>query len=552
MQIAQNWRETFPTLTDRSTAPLYYLVGTMALYAILTPALYRPYESTVWHIVAYTVLALVALGGAGVRYSVGTRAYAIILKTIVALCLFYVLASRIDLAPGLGASQPLVTHEFVFGWYVAVACGVIAFFRPSFAIVPMAYIIWQKQQLTAIFGLHIDWMDYFTVIESGTLLVLGLLFLDLLQKRFGSLDFEHSFVNQSRHPSVLSIHPANLLVLLAVALHFGNYFYAGAIKLGLGLQHPLFWVLDNPTQTLLPAALESGVLPISFSSWLSESAYTIMVQGHVLSNLMTVLIQLFAVVAIARVRWAIITTILYDVLHVGIFVVTGIFFWKFIILNLAIVAALSTLRIPSLPRRLKLFFCSTVILSPFVFQIMPSFAWLDSPSMNSIHIIAVTDDSSEYRVPSNYFLSSSVTFAQHRAIWPGRGPLTSATWGTSRNAEMTEKGRTCDWGYEDGDLPIANWFVEKDRISSFVQRHHHQILSMVNDRGLINYDLFPHHIFTMPWEFTDFKALDKRRISKYRYEISTLCLSYENGNLNRDVMWSTQFDIPLGGPGGIR
>jgi hypothetical protein len=123
--------------------------------------------------------------------------------------------------------------------------------------------------------------------------------------------------------------------------------------------------------------------------------------------------------------------------------------------------------------------------------------------------------------------------------------LTTETWGTSRNAEIMRKGQACEWGYDGGDLPIASWHVAKEGIARFIRRHHQQILSMVDEHGLYNYDLFPHHIFSMPWVLTNFKALDKRRITKYRYEINTLCLSYEDGKLNRDVMWSAGFDIPL-------
>lgn len=545
MQVTRNWRYLFPNLTDRALAPFYFLIGAMAVYAAFTPLLYAPYRSAGWHLVACLLLALITLGGATVRYDLGTRAYRVLLRSIVALCVFYIFTSRMSIAPDLIDSQSVLARELKYGWMVAVACGVIAMFRPSFAIVPLMYIVWHKQQLTQVFGLHIDWMDHFTVIETGAVLTLGYLFFALLRVRFASSMFEYRSAGETPGRTGISIHPIDLLVIVAVALHFGNYFYAGMIKLALGLHHPLLWVLDNQTQTLLPAALESGVLPISFSSSLTHFAYEALADVRVLTNFITISTQLLAVVAITRIRWAILITLCYDVLHVMIFILSGIFFWKFIILNLAIVAALSTMQIRVIPRRLKIFFCSTIVLSPLVFQIMPSYAWLDSRSMNSVHIVAVTEDGAEYRVPSNYFLGASVTFAQHRLIWPEYGPLTTQTWGTTRNHDVMLKGLACDWDYADGALPIASWHAPKEQISNFIRRHHRQMLTLVDETGFYDYDLFPHHIFSTPWVFTDFKALDKRRIAKYRYEIKALCVSYEDGTLKKDVMWSNQFDISL-------
>ncbi|MCG8547984.1 MAG: hypothetical protein MJE12_27620 [Alphaproteobacteria bacterium] len=429
-------------------------------------------------------------------------------------------------------------------------CGVVGFFRPSFGLVPIIYIIWQKQQLTSVFHLNIDWMDHFTVIETGITLILGYLVYALGRRVYGEQIFNYPYSTGDK--KLVSIHAIDLLVLTAIALHFGNYFYAGVIKLGLGLQHPLFWVLDNQTQYLMLAGLESAVLPISFSETLTAVSYGIMSNVKVLTNFVTISTQLLAVVAIARIRWAILITIAYDILHVTIFVLTGIFFWKFIILNLAIVAGLSTMRFGPIPRRLKVLLCAIVVCSPAVFQIMPSYAWLDGRTMNSVKVIAVTDDGQEFRVPSNYFLGTSVTFAQHRAVWPQRGPASTETWATTRNADVMRRSLNCEWGHSEGNLPLASWPIPKAQMTGFIQRHHQQILSLADERGFVEYDLFPHHIFSVPWEFTEFRALDKRRIVKYRYQNETICLNYENGQLKRDVMWSAGFDIPLAEAGAIR
>jgi hypothetical protein len=67
----------------------------------------------------------------------------------------------------------------------------------------------------------------------------------------------------------------------------------------------------------------------------------------------------------------------------------------------------------------------------------------------------------------------------------------------------------------------------------------------VDENGYVDYDLFPHHIFSMPWHFEDFKQLDKRRIVSFRYENQAVCIGYEDGNLTKQKKYGATFDIPL-------
>jgi len=340
------------------------------------------------------------------------------------------------------------------------------------------------------------------------------------------------------------LHPIDVLVLFAVALHFGNYLYAGLIKAALG-DNPVDWVLNNKTEILVLMAWDSAVLPLSFSESLSSVTYELIANIRILTNLITITIQLLAAVAIVRIRWAILITLSYDLLHIVIFITTGIFFWKFILLNLAVIVALSTMANYNVPRRLKLALPGAVFFSPFVFLILPSFAWLDTPSVNQVRLYAVADDGSKYRVPTNYFFSASINAAQDRWVWPEFGPFPTLTWGTTRNNAVAKAAQRCDWERKDDEPLKSPYGLPKRQIERFIRRNHIQILSMIDEKGQIDYDIFPHHIFSMPWYFVDFKKLDKRRIVSYRYESRAVCLDYENGRLNRQVMHSAHFDIVL-------
>ncbi len=549
MRSGTPYKELFPTFTDRANLPIYYLITVLVGYAILSRCLYDPnlpHFGGFRFIPAYIIVGAIAFSGINISYAGATLSFRILVRSIISFALFYVVASHFSVSDTLIADRPFADFELNHAWIIAALCGVAGYFRPSFAVVTLQYIVWQKRQLSEVFGLAVDWLDYFTLIETGMVLIVGYLIyrgfrLVVNIDQTTDADASHS-VDGTAKSTVLN--PVDMLVILAVALHFGNYFYAGLIKAYIG-SDPTFWFRENPTPFLTLAALESKVLPLSFSEGLTAFAYQTMDKIYPVTNLATIVIQLAALFAVIRIRWAIYATLAYDVLHVTIFVLTGIFFWKFILLNLAIVAALATMRTKKMSVALQSFLSFVVVISPFVFHIFPSYAWLDSRSMNVVRLYAVTDDGREVQVPSNYFLGLSVTFTQHRLVWPEKGPVTTESWGVSKSMDQMRKSMACDWGHETGDLPTANLYYPKERISRLIRRYHGQALTMLDGEGRFEYDLYPHHIFSMPWFFEEFRMLDKRRIKAYRYESETLCLDFKDGKPQHRRLWHGTFDIPL-------
>jgi hypothetical protein len=529
-----------------ASLPAYFATVFLA-YVLFSATVYAQHLVGYRVYFVYAVVAAVVIGGSRISFASTTPSFRILTRSIVAFALFYIVTSHIPIADALVHDKPLTRFELDQLWMIAAGCGVIGFFRPSFGLVPLLYILWQKQQLTYVFAAPIEWMDYFTLVETGSFLILGCLLHALFRKVGMSSPAEADDDTPARTKTdrwTGSLHPINVLVLFAVALHFGNYFYAGLIKTTLG-DSPIDWFLHNRTELLVLAGWDNRVLPVSFRDGLPGLTYEAISNVRVVTNLITISIQLLAVVAIVRIRWAILITLSYDVLHLVIFVTTGIFFWKFILLNLAIVAALTLLATHDIPKKLKYALASAVVGSAFIFHILPSFAWLDTPSMNQVRLYAVTGDGTSYRVPSSYFLGTSVNFAQNRWVWPARGPFPTETWGTTRDNAVAEAARRCDWGGDSEGRLKPSFDLARSRIEEVVRRNHVQILSMADGNGRVDYDLFPHHIFSMPWYFEDFKKLDKRRIVAYRYESEAACLGYDNGRLTKQVKFRSTFDIPL-------
>jgi hypothetical protein len=540
-------RQQFPTILGGMHNPAFFFLSLFVAYIPFSHAIYDPHVADVRVYLVYGAVAAILVAGWKLGYAQATRAYRILTRSVIAFAMFYIATSHTKVADSLLAGKPLADFELNYFWIPALLCGGIGFFRPVFGLVPLLYVLWQKHQWMYVFDVPVEWMDYFTLLETGSFLIIGYA-IYALYRRMGlaSLDRETAAATAATNRAERKFHPVDLLVLFATALHFGNYFYAGLIKAALG-DSPVDWVLNNRTELLVLTAWDSSVLPVSFSDALSGFTYEAIAKIRVVTNFITIAIQLLAVVAIVRLRWAILVTLGYDVLHTIIFITTGIFFWKFIILNLAIVAALSAMGVAEIPRRLKMGLASTVILSPFVFHIMPSFAWLDTPAINQVRLIAIADDGNEYRVPSNYFLAASVNFAQNRWVWPGQGPFPTQTWGTTRNNRVAKEAQDCpNWDRTtERVFRTPSFGMPRERIERVVRRGHAQILSMVDENGHADYDLFPHHIFSMPWYFEDFKQLDKRRIVAFRYESQAVCIGYENGRLTKQRKHSATFDISL-------
>lgn len=512
---------------------LFFVACCTLVYWVVAMAIYPPGPTAPLGTYITKTLAI-ALLGCWVTYKDLPATVKILLRSAVVIAIAYVAISHVAIPEALVPKGRFEWALLNYGWVAVCLLGILGLVRPSFAIIPLQAIFWYKLALSDAFGTIITHIDYFTLIDTGTYVALGIVvYAAMLQWRPGLV----TITKTERS----NLHCLEALVLAAVAMHFGNYFYSWAIKAALG-PNPFFWITESYTPYLSLAALESGVLPMSFSEALTGKVYEGFAHIYALTNAATYVGQFLAIVAIIRIRWTIWVTLFYDAMHLGIFILTGIFFWKFILLNLAIVAALTPIRQKKVGADLRIGLVLLVGLSIVIFKVT-CFGWLDSRSMNYSRFIAVADGK-EYEVPSNYFLGLSVTFAQNRLVWPKDVPFATETWGAIYDYNLMRKANACTLA----DDPNGNrykFLTKKEDIVAIVQRHHALVLSLTDQNGLIEYNMYPHHIWSVPWRYADFHALDKRRIATFKYVSEAVCLGFEGGKLQRDVKWHGEFDIPV-------
>jgi hypothetical protein len=109
------------------------------------------------------------------------------------------------------------------------------------------------------------------------------------------------------------------------------------------------------------------------------------------------------------------------------------------------------------------------------------------------------------------------------------------------------KAVNCDFDSTEirGDLILTEFRAQENRIGQIMNRHHRWVLDHAAYWGGWYYDFYPHHIFSMPWSFAEFRRLDPKEIVKYRYVVEAVCLRFENGVVERKVLSVFQHDIDL-------
>ncbi|MEM1232147.1 MAG: hypothetical protein AAGI15_16535 [Pseudomonadota bacterium] len=463
-------------------------------------------------LVASLLLAMLLPG----RYPKGP-AVAILLRGL-CLCLG---GYALLLSDGFPRPEHMEARWFIeLGPALAALSAVLAWWRPGWALVPVTFVILHKALAASTTGVDLSMTDYQPLLDVALLLCFGATALSLL-------------------PAHQRSHAALLLFLCAVAVHFGNYFWSGLEKLR--LDGPWWrWLAHNETSNLLLAAQALGTLPLSDA--LATRLYPLIAASDRLLAVVVVASQLACLACISHRGRLIAITLFYDLTHLLIFLLTGILFWKWILLNIAIVLAARTLPRIALPRREQL---ALVLLIPCAAGLFyaAKLGWYDTRALVAPRLVAVDSDGQRTAVPSNYFLAASVTAAQHRLTRPD--PLTMGT-GTFGNAASDARRRAAE-----ADCPALVTRAGDEgvaRFAAFLQQHHRFVLSRLDPAGRLAYDRYPHHIFSSPGRYPELPRLDLRRIERYELTFDALCLEHDGTGFAPELIEQARYTIPLDGP----
>ncbi|MGB1077791.1 MAG: hypothetical protein ACPG05_05735, partial [Bdellovibrionales bacterium] len=317
--------------------------------------------------VVLIVPVLFAIIGTKIRVSEFPPSFRILLRTMAGVLAVYLLCAYPTM---LTTQQPEHVGFLVeYGRLFAVLAGFIGCFFLMWGLIPFTFLVWYKATQGDFLGLNLSHTDYFPLFEIGIFLIfLGVSF-KAVQRFLPEKEEE-----KSDDPKRLSV--MERVVLVSIAVHMANYFYSAMKKVVIG-ETPFAWIFENQTQYLLLTAKELGQLPIGFNDAFTNIVYTILDLTVLPTNALLFFGQLFALIALCRIRWGIWATLFYDLTHIVIFFVSGIFFYKWIILNVSVVWALNTVKEKTVDHFLKFVLISTVICAPLIF-VVAKLGWWDT------------------------------------------------------------------------------------------------------------------------------------------------------------------------------
>jgi len=482
------------------------------------------------------VIPLVALTFAmvmpGPRAAEAAPAVNILLRVIAPLLAIYAIAAPLTYPSGVSLQIDAAAAGLRWLSVLGLAGAAVVFWRPAFATVPACVVLAGKAVGASAFGIDISQTDYIPVVESA-------IFLGVAHSLLGAGIAARMRDLVGRLEALNLTRASTILFMLAVAFHFSNYFFSGLQKVVLE-GGPFLWVMENPTHQLALYAVEGGFLPVAHWPWVRDVALGIATSMEALINLTILLGQLAALICIARRGSMIAVTLFYDLTHLVIFLVSGIFFWKWIIMNLALVAAMRRLPAWVEGKNVVVAGMLAVVLAPQVFNIV-RLGWYDSPAMVLSELVAVTEDGREYQVPSNYFGTISVSAAQSRLGRPNAGHYPTVTWGTTQQ-ESVFREAVNDCRFSTDQWPYRR---SQDEIADIVRWVHGYALEREEATGRYAYDLYPHHIWSNPFMFDEFAAVQKTQITHYVYRVRSLCIVAADGETAVREDRINEFAIPI-------
>lgn len=284
---------------------------------------------------------------------------------------------------------------------------------------------------------------------------------------------------------------------LVLCLTGASYFRSGYLKVSLP-PHLSDWVLLNQISNLFVSSWLNGWL-----AFLSEG--TVLAIANTLSfvdvpvQAMTLAIELGGLMLLLGRRFAMTWLGLFLVMHVGIVISSGIFFWKWMATDLALMVFLW--RHPQVQTD-RLFHWGLFLVSiPLVVGLaanQPGAYWFDSRINNHFTIEAISDEGDVYVLDRDYFAPYDLHFSQsfHQALV--RRKLVAGTYGTVHSFRVFQVVRSATRDQYEGIRSRFGrvWF--RPRYALQFDRFMKRFFANLNRRGdrwiLINAFGAPRHI----------------------------------------------------------
>ncbi|WDI32870.1 hypothetical protein PUV54_06625 [Hyphococcus flavus] len=407
-----------------------------------------------------------------------------------------------------------------YGRWLGAVLAMLAVFRPVF-LAPAAGLAWLLRGMNEMLtGFEFSVLDVEIVFEVLVFAALGFLFVRMLA-RSGAVSEN------------VELKAGVLIAAIAVGAHFGNYFHSAIAKIALdgGM---LSWIMDNRLYDGMLGAIEKGTFPFAASAMLTQTMFDALHVANVPFHLLSFAAQFAAILCVARRKWVIAITLVYDAFHIGVFLVYGLLFWKWIALNAILIAMTAAIPKGAWTRRVSLV-CALFVIGGGVFFTTARLAWYDAPAFASRYFEAVDGDGVRYRVPSAYFGSASYQVS-HGKFYPpvSQGHFSPSVWGSVKSQEPLLARRNCRPAQDELQTAASN--SEIAALKAYVWANHAALLRAADNNGQVNPYAYLHHHFPTLFVKRDIDNADLRNITDYIFVVESVCLDLDNGRLTRNII----------------
>jgi len=297
-----------------------------------------------------------------------------------------------------------------------------------------------------------------------------------------------------------------LPIVLAIFVAASTYAHAGFSKMAIGPDLAT-WLVDNDTSNMLVSAHLNG-------NWLGNLSYEKIIDiagllrsTDLLSNAYTLVAELGVAFALLDRRVARVGLAACVLLHLGILATTGIFFWKWIIVDLAMIYFAGSLwKWGSPGGTVRRPHAAALVALTFVFALSHFkttgilFAWWDTGHTQFFSYEVETESGERYSLDARYFAPYDIMFVQSRFYYIVPEPVLPGTYGVTHHYEVYQALR--DATVE--DLPSirerygANNFLSDRRydFGRFIQRYVRAAMRRERKEFLPGWLSLPYHFQT--------------------------------------------------------
>ncbi|MDC0438547.1 hypothetical protein OAL56_00520 [Candidatus Pelagibacter sp.] len=514
---------------DDNTLFTLLVFTSFVVYFHFSKALFFGYNNTLLFLVGCSLLLLCNFIVAQAKLLPEVKIY---LRLCSIFQLVYVVASSISYFYLINSIFPYLVI------FLSIILLILVLKFEYFLTLPAILILVYKNFSVNYYEFKISLVDYRTLIDCTIYPILFLGVIEILNKFFIKNNVKQKLNTKSVQ---------YLSILIIYFVHLGNYFFSGLHKLSLTTNGGNFfsWIFHNETSNLITVSTLTKQNPITsfIPSILSLDSFNQPNFDKIISldeinlfmNISTLIVQLGCIFFVTKHILNKFLLISFDISHILIFLFSGIFFYKWIFLNIFFLIFFIKFKNYELIIKKHLVMLIFCMLGSYKFFGTEALAWYDGHFVKRNYLSVKFNDGKTYELPKNIFLHLSITAEQGRLI-ANPGDVYAGNFGSTKQYDIYKKSFKCDVPQNLKINRKNKNLIEKKYKKLFLK--HKKLLEKNNfyNKKISNTFFFPHHIWS---NMSYFKYLDNYSfddIDEIKLELKYLCLTSNKNFIIIDEM----------------